>query len=237
MSSQRELEEKLEECTVRLARANQELEQFIHTVSHDLKEPLYTISMYTGLLLDKYEGRLDPEVKQMMGVLTQMSQQSMRMVDALVKYSRVRTKDFMPQACDCEKIVENLSGNFKRAQITRAPLPSLQGDPAQLTLLFQALFENAAQFNKKEKAEIHVSAEKNDGLWLFAVRDNGIGIEKKFLERIFQAFQRLHPQTEYPGAGIGLAISKVVVENHGGKIWAESEPGQGSVFYFTIPQK
>jgi len=152
----------------------------------------------------------------------------------------VGTKARPLKPTDCEDVLKqsltNLEVTIKEsgAKITHEPLPTLMADDLQLVQLFQNLIGNAIKFRSKEPPRIHISAQKKENEWLFCVRDNGLGIDKQYYERIFGMLQRLHPKDEYPGAGIGLAISKRIVHRHNGRIWLESEPGKGSIFYFTI---
>ncbi|MBI2957446.1 MAG: hypothetical protein HYY32_01260, partial [Chloroflexi bacterium] len=166
------------------------------------------------------------------------------LISDLLAYSRVGTRGSPPQPSDCEKSLTQALDNLKAATresgavVSHDPLPTIMADYAQITQLFQNLLGNAIKFRKdKEVARIHVSAQLNAGTWLFSVRDNGIGIAPEMFDRLFQLFQRGHPPSRYQGSGIGLAVCKRIVERHGGKIWAESEMGKGSTFYFTIPVK
>jgi light-regulated signal transduction histidine kinase (bacteriophytochrome) len=163
------------------------------------------------------------------------------LINDLLAYSRVgrRGKEFKGVSCEIvlNQALSNLQNLIEQsgAVVTRSQLPGVKGDDIQLTQLFQNLIGNAIKFSRDRAPRIHVAAEQRGDDWVFFVRDNGIGIEPEYFERIFSIFQRLHDREKYPGTGIGLAICKKVVERHGGKIWVESEPGSGSTFYFTIP--
>ena len=164
-----------------------------------------------------------------------------RLIEDLLIYSRASTRKPAPETLDCEAVftaaVENLQVSIAEtgATVTRGPLPKVVGDPGQFLQLFQNLIGNGIKFHGDRPPVVHVSANKRDHEWLFAVQDNGIGIEEKYSHRLFVVFQRLHNQSEYPGTGIGLALAQKIVERHGGRIWFESVPGLGSTFYFTLP--
>ncbi|MCL4503405.1 MAG: ATP-binding protein, partial [Deltaproteobacteria bacterium] len=158
----------------------------------------------------------------------------------LLAYSRVGTRGKPPTPTDLTEVLKDAEANLHRtigeskAEITHDPLPVVSGDPVQLIQLFQNLLANAIKFRSGEVPRIHISAAARQKDWLVSVKDNGIGISKEYQERIFAIFQRLHGRGEYPGTGIGLAICKKIVERHGGHIWVESAPGQGSTFYFNV---
>jgi light-regulated signal transduction histidine kinase (bacteriophytochrome) len=163
------------------------------------------------------------------------------LINDLLQYSRVGTRGKALAPTDTNQVLDAARANLRMvleetgAEITSDELPTVMGDPVQLSQLFQNLIGNAVKFRKEDvPARIHVGAERRDGEWIFSVEDNGIGIEPEYLERIFVIFQRLHARTEYAGTGIGLAVCKKIVERHGGKIWVESAPGEGSTFYFTL---
>jgi light-regulated signal transduction histidine kinase (bacteriophytochrome) len=165
------------------------------------------------------------------------------LIDDLLAYSRAGARGNAPAPTDCNEALEraltNLSVAIREsgAVITKDPLPTVMGDLTQITQVLQNLLSNAIKFRGARIPEIHVGAERNDGAWLFSVRDNGIGMEATYSERIFRVFQRLHTRREYAGTGIGLAICKKIIEHHGGRVWVTSQPGQGSTFYFTVPER
>ncbi len=224
-----------------LARSNRELEQFAYVASHDLQEPLRMVAAYTQLLAERYRGRLDADADKYIGYAVEGAQRMQTLVQDLLNYSRVGRKGEVPAMVDCNAALDSALLNLQAAihesgaEITHSNLPSLIADRQQLVQLFQNLVGNAIKFRGAEPPRIAVSAEKLEDQWVLAVRDNGIGIAPEHAESIFMIFQRLHTRTEYPGNGIGLAICKKIVEQQGGKIWVESQPGQGSTFKFTLP--
>jgi PAS domain S-box-containing protein len=224
-----------------LKRSNQELEQFAYVASHDLQEPLRAITGYTQLLINEYRDRLDETAQEYAEYIIDGAKRMQQLIQDLLAYSRVGTrgKEFAPT--DCNAVLQQVLNNLQvaiadnQATITADPLPTVNADPNQLVQLLQNLIGNAIKFYRNEPPLVHITAEQQDNHWLFQVRDNGIGIKSQYLERIFEVFKRLHTRREYPGTGIGLAICKKIITRHGGHIWAESEPGLGTTFYFTIP--
>jgi light-regulated signal transduction histidine kinase (bacteriophytochrome) len=234
-------EEALQETMERLRRSNQELEEFAYVASHDLQEPLRAVASFTQLLAENYQGQLDAEADEFIGFIVDGAKRMQRLINDLLAYSRVRTKGVPFEATDFEEVLSQALVNLEaaieenQAVITHDPLPTILADKQQMMQLLQNLIGNAIKFRSAELPCIHVAAECRDNEWVFAVKDNGIGIDPQFQEQIFVIFQRLHDREEYPGTGIGLAICKRVVERHGGRIWVESVPEKGSIFYFTIP--
>ncbi|OGA70257.1 MAG: hypothetical protein A3G81_27010 [Betaproteobacteria bacterium RIFCSPLOWO2_12_FULL_65_14] len=243
ITERKEAEAALREAHEELKRSNSELEQFAYVASHDLQEPLRMVSSYTQLLGRRYGERFDPDAKEFMAYIVDGAARMKQLIEDLLAYSRVGTKgkDFKP--VEVEKALRRAITNLKAAidesgaAVTHDPLPTLHADEVQLAQLFQNLMGNALKFRSASVPRIHVSAADLGDAHEFTVRDNGIGIEPQYFERIFMVFQRLHNKGEYPGTGIGLAICKKVVERHGGQIRVESKPGEGSAFTFTLPKQ
>ncbi|HMJ64508.1 MAG TPA: ATP-binding protein, partial [Candidatus Binatia bacterium] len=251
ITARKQAEHALAEKAQELQRSNTELEQFAYVASHDLQEPLRMIASYTQLLGRRYKGKLDGEADEFISYAVEGATRMQVLINDLLAYSRVGTRGKPFTQTDCNEVFDRMLANLKiaveetSAKITHDHFPRLMADATQLIQLFQNLVGNAIKFRSPERPpEIHVFASlqrtPNSGEpgeeWLFSVRDNGIGIEEKYFERIFILFQRLHTREQYPGTGIGLAVCKKIVERHGGRIWVESTPGKGSTFYFTIPK-
>ncbi|HET7819343.1 MAG TPA: ATP-binding protein, partial [Bacteroidia bacterium] len=223
-----------------LIRSNKELEQFAYAASHDLQEPLRIITSYIQLLEKGYKDKLDDEARIFINFTVDAARRMHVLINDLLAYSRVGflAKEF--EQSDINVVIKMALENLKisivetNAKIKFEALPTINADLSQMTQLFQNIIGNAIKFSKDRVPEIIISAKDNLSHWLFSVSDNGIGIQKEYLDKIFVIFQRLHSIAEYPGTGIGLAICKKIVERHGGKIWAESEIGKGTTFYFTI---
>jgi PAS domain S-box-containing protein len=224
-----------------LARSNDELQQFAYVASHDLQEPLRMITSYLELLQRRYKGQLDDKADRFIDYAVDGAARMQTLINDLLGYSRVgsRGQDFV--RVECEAVLQSVLRNLQvaiaksNATITHDPLPQVNADVTQLTQLFQNLIGNAIKFRREDPLQIQIGAKRTNGKWLFSVRDNGIGIESQYAQRIFVIFQRLHSRTDYPGTGMGLAICKKIVERHGGTLWVESVPGEGSTFYFTLP--
>jgi PAS domain S-box-containing protein len=240
ITDRKRVERALEQSKLELERSNTELERFASIASHDLREPLRAIAGFAGLLAKRYDGELDTEADEYIAYIIDGTMRLQRLIDDLLSYSRVGTrgKDF--EVTDCNTILDTAIANLtiaiveSGASVSFDLLPTLMGDGVQLEQLFQNLISNAIKFRGEEPPCVQIGATRKEGKWEFAVKDNGIGIEPQFADRIFVIFQRLHTQQEYPGTGIGLAICQRIVERHGGQIWFESDPGKGSTFYFTI---
>ena len=231
----------IEERSLQLARTNAELEQFVYSASHDLQEPLRTMTSFLQLLERRNTDWLDQESKQYIQFAIKCSENMRNLVNGLLEYSLVTLKEKTFRNVDCNlvarRILEQLNGSITQsgAVVEILPLPAVYGEPFLLGQLFQNLIGNALKFCKDRSPQVEVGAEKREDEWLFWVKDNGIGIEPRYFSQIFRLFQRLHNRDEYQGAGLGLAVCQKTVELHGGKIWCESELGKGSRFCFTIP--
>ncbi len=242
-AAKRDLEEanvRLQKQALELSRSNAELEQFAYVSSHDLQEPLRMVASYTQLLARRYKGRLDSDADEFIGYAVAGVKRMQGLIQDLLEYSRVANKDeFAP--VDCSEVLNEALGNLRAAiadsgaEVATEPLPTVTGDRRQLVQLFQNLIGNAVKFRNHVAPKVRVAARREGGEWIFSIRDNGIGFEPQFADRIFIIFQRLHSKERYTGTGIGLAICKKIVERHNGRIWAEAEPGQGATFYFAIP--
>lgn len=243
ITEQKKAEAALSAKVDELARSNRELEEFAYVASHDLQEPLRMISSFTQLLSRRYRGNLDAEADEYIGYVVDGANRMQRLINDLLAYSRVGTRGGKFERTDCTaalgKALENLMGAIEEsgAAIVRGPLPTLAADSLQLIQVFQNLVGNAIKFRAERPPEVRVAARKGPGGWVFSVKDNGIGIDPKYFDRIFDIFQRLHGKAEYAGSGIGLAICRRIVERHGGRIWVESAPGEGAAFLFSIPAK
>jgi signal transduction histidine kinase len=240
LDERRWAEYRLAQYASELARSNAELEQFAYVASHDLQEPLRMVASFTQLLAKRYQDKLDQDAKEFINFAVDGATRMQTLINDLLAYSRVgiQGKPFKPTDGEAvlKMAVDNLARSIAQSGviITHEPLPTICGDEVQLIQLFQNLIANAVKFHGQEPPRVHISARRQDGEWVFAVRDNGIGIAPEQQKRIFSIFQRLHHRSEYPGTGIGLAICKKIVERHGGKIWVESEVGRGATFYFTV---
>ena len=226
-----------------LERSNTDLQQFAYAASHDLSEPLRMVSSYVQLLARRYEGKLDSDADEFIHFAVDGVTRMQGLIEGLLMYSRAGTSEYVIGPVECSEVVEASLMMLKArldetgAEIVIDPLPTVQADENQLAQLFQNLIGNAVKFVTGKTPRVQVSAERGQGEWCFSVSDNGIGIDPKHAERIFSVFQRLQGRGEYEGSGVGLAICKRIVERHRGRIWVESQPGEGSTFRFTIPDR
>jgi PAS domain S-box-containing protein len=233
-------EEKLQQKSEELQRSNRELEEFAYVASHDLQEPLHLTAGYVQLLARRYKGELDQEADEFIGYALEGVNRMKNLIADLLAYSRIGTRGKAFAQVPMEETLNNAMAALEpvltktSAIVTNDVLPSVLGDDEQILMLLQNLIDNAIKFHGAERPRIHVGARQLDDRWLFFVRDNGIGIDPQYTERVFVIFQRLHNQEQYPGTGVGLAICRKIVERHGGRIWVDSEPGKGSTFYFTL---
>jgi PAS domain S-box-containing protein len=232
----------VEEYSKKLERSNAELQQFAYVASHDLQEPLRMVMSYLALLNKKYGNELNPQAKEYMSTATEGAERMRQLVNDLLQYSRIDSRggEFVP--VDMNKVAEAVTNDLHvaideaKAEVIVEPLPTVLADETQMKQLLTNLVSNAIKFHDNEPPEIEVRARMRANEFVFAVKDNGIGIDPQYHDNLFKMFQRLHTKDEYPGTGIGLAISKKIVERHGGRIWVESEAGKGSTFYFAIPR-
>jgi PAS domain S-box-containing protein len=242
ITGRKRMEMELQTQKQALERSNAELEQFAYVASHDLQEPLRAVSGCSEILQRRYAGRLDADADELLRHIVDGATRMHRLIQDLLEFSRLdkQQPDLSPTdaGASLQGALANLAAAIREtgATITHAALPTLPADGAQLTQLFQNLVGNAIKYHGPEPPRIHVDVRPAEQAWEFLVRDNGIGIEPQYFERIFSLFQRLHTRTEYPGTGIGLAICRKIVQRHGGRIWVESTPGRGSVFHFTLPK-
>jgi len=243
ITERKRAEQMLKRTAADLARSNRELEEFAYVASHDLREPLRMVTGYMELLRRRCEGRLTADAEEFIAYAVDGATRMQTLIADLLAYSRVGTAGGGSGPTDCRAVLDRILSDLRPsiaeagAAVTWDPLPSVWAEETQLAQLFQNLLANALKFRGDRTPEIHVCARRGDRQWLFSVRDNGIGIDPQFAERIFLIFQRLHTRRQYPGTGIGLAICKKIVERHGGRIWVESQPGQGATFHFTIPDR
>jgi PAS domain S-box-containing protein len=241
ITMQKRAEEAVKIKTQELLRSNAELEQFAYVASHDLQTPLRAISGYLNLLTKRFDGKLDADADRFIHRTHANVLRMQRLINDLLTYSRLTTRAHPFQPTDCDQVVAEVLEMLQPvieesgARVTHGPLPTIPADGGQLFQLFQNLIGNAIKFRDHRPHEVHVGAERADKGWLFSVKDNGIGIDPQYGERIFLIFQRLHTMDQYPGTGIGLAICKKIVERHGGKIWVESKAGEGATFKFLLP--
>ncbi|MDY9923171.1 PAS domain S-box protein [Methanobacterium sp.] len=235
------LEEQVKQRTEELAKSNADLKQFAYVASHDLREPLRMITTFLQLLERRYKSQLDDDAREFIDFAVDGAKRLDKMIIDLLEYSRIANKEMMFSEVDFEEVMDQVNLNLNviiyenNAEITHDYLPkNVMADENQMIILFQNLIGNAIKYRSNEKPKIHISAQKERNFFIFKVKDNGIGMDSKYLERIFTIFQRLHTHNEYEGSGIGLSIAQRIVHQHGGEIWVESEPGKGSTFFFTI---
>jgi PAS domain S-box-containing protein len=224
-----------------LARSNSDLERFAYVASHDLQEPLRMVGSYVQLLAKRYRGRLDADADDFIGFAVEGAQRMHRMIEELLTYSRVNTRGVELSTVSAQVSLDAALASLKLAveeagaTVTGSTLPLVKADPTQLESVFANLVGNAIKFRGIDRPRVQIGARREDGEWIFMVRDNGIGIDPQYFDRIFVLFQRLHGRGEYPGSGMGLAIAKRIVERHRGRMWVESELARGATFYFTLP--
>jgi len=240
ITERRLVEDKLKQLAEELARSNVELEHFASLASHDLKSPVLAIGTLLRLFQRRYTGKLDTDADQFISDARKSTLRMEKLISDILAYARAGAQGKTFEPTDCSAALDISLANLKdavesgKAEIIRDSLPKVMADPIQMVQLFQNLIGNAIKLHGEESPRIHISAKQMEKKWVFSVRDNGIGIPQEHIKKIFEIFQRLNKEKS-PGSGIGLAICKKIVERHGGSIWVESEPGNGSIFYFTIP--
>ncbi|MGE3776420.1 MAG: ATP-binding protein, partial [Pirellulaceae bacterium] len=243
ITAQKRMEDERNRYASELERSNRDLEQFAYVVSHDLRSPLRTITSYCQMLQKQSLERLNEEDREYLSCAIDGAKRMKRLLDDLLEYSRVSTAPRELTEVDMEKVLQAVLSNLAApirdngAVVTHDPLPKIQGNATQLLQLLQNLIDNALKYRQPSAPRIHVGAERLTDAWQFSVRDNGEGIDPRQVDRIFQIFHRLHADARHPGAGIGLSICKRIAEHHGGRIWADSHPGEGSIFRFTIADR
>jgi PAS domain S-box-containing protein len=243
LAERRRAEKALAQKAAELSASNAELNQFFFVSSHHLQEPVRSIVSYLQLLQRRYEGKLGEDADEFISYAVNGAIRMRELINGQIAYAHIGThgRTFMPT--DCSAAVDSVLNGLRpvieehNATVTRDELPSISADSNQILQLFHHLIDNAIKFKGDEPPRVHISARQEDDQWVFTIQDNGLGIAPQYFDRIFEIFQRLHKGEEYPGTGIGLAICKKIIERHGGHIWVESEPGQGSTFYFTIPHR
>jgi PAS domain S-box-containing protein len=243
VTDRKRADEQLRRLADDLARSNRELEHFAYVASHDLQEPLRMVSGYTQLLRRRYAGKLDHDADEFIDFAVDGATRMQALINGLLTYARVGSRALELRELDAGQVLDEVVADLAvaiadtGATVTHDRLPVVLADPLQLRQLFQNLIANGMKFRGNRRPMVHVSAERVRNDWVFSVRDNGIGIEPQYLERIFTIFQRVHASDEYPGTGIGLAVCRRVVERLGGRMWVESQPGEGTRFLFTLPDR
>jgi len=235
-------EKRLNKALDVLSSSNGELQRFAYVCSHDLQEPARVVANFAALMAKKYDGQLDDEAKKYIGFMQEGAERMQLMIKSVLSYSQIENQEGKHTEVDCNQILANVLHDLQAsiinsgAQVHYSELPKLVGDPIHFAQLFQNLIGNALKFHKPGAVpEVTITADRGEGEWVFAVKDNGIGIKEQYLEKIFMIFQRLNRREDYAGTGIGLAICKKVVERYGGRIWVKSAEGVGTTFFFTVP--
>jgi light-regulated signal transduction histidine kinase (bacteriophytochrome) len=235
-----DLQNRIDNRTRELEEMNSELQQFAYVASHDLQEPLRTITSFSQLLASRYRGRLDADADEFIGYIVTASRRMTDLINGLLQLVRLRKTSQPIAAVPFEKLLDEAEISLQAAiresgaRIERGALPSLVVDPIQFSQVLQNLISNAIRYRSSEPPLIRIFARRDRGNWIFSVTDNGCGFDQEFAERIFGLFQRLHGR-EVEGTGMGLSISRKIVERHGGRIWAESKEGAGATFFFSLP--
>jgi len=241
ITERKQIEDALTKKSEELARSNADLALFAYAASHDLQEPLRTITSFVQLLQKRYHGKIDPDADEFIDFIVGGTKRMQQLINDLLTYSRVNTRKGPISPMKIEDVLQKAMQNLRyileevKGTVIYEEMPSIVADEPQMTQLFQNLIGNALKFHGEEAPKVEISAARKGNDWIFSVKDNGIGIDPQYKDRIFEIFQRLHTREEYSGTGIGLAIAKKIVERHGGRIWVDGEPGKGTTFRFTIP--
>jgi light-regulated signal transduction histidine kinase (bacteriophytochrome) len=225
-----------------LRQANEDLQQFAYSASHDLQEPIRNVAVYSEIVAKRYHHQLDADGRQFLGFLTEGGRRLATLIDDLLAYTRAGVVEGGTAAVDSSAALQHALSSLAQAireaeaAVTYDPLPRVHMGASHLQQVFQNLIANALKYRRVDRPQIHISAVDQGAAWRFSVQDNGIGIDPQYKEKIFGVFKRLHRDQKYGGTGIGLAICQRVVERYGGRIWVESSPGQGATFFFTVPE-
>lgn len=243
ITHRKQAEQKLERYAQELARSNRDLEQFAYAASHDLQEPLRLVATYCDLVQRRHGDQLQQEGREFLAYALEGTQRMQQLIDSLLDYSRVGSRAHALEPVDVNQVLRDVQANLELmleengARVTYDKLPTVRADRTQLMQLFQNLISNAIKFRSERPPRVVVQAARQGDVWHFAVIDNGIGVDPRHAEHVFDIFRRLHGRDKYPGTGIGLALCKRIVERHGGSIWLKSQPGKGSAFHFTLSTK
>jgi PAS domain S-box-containing protein len=243
ITARKRAEQKLERYTDELAASNRDLEQFAYAASHDLQEPLRMVASYCQLIQRHHAEQMDDEGREFLTYALEGAHRMQQLIDSLLDYSRIGSRAQTVEMINVNDVLRDVLANLELmleesgGRVTYDKLPTLPADRAQLMQLFQNLISNALKFHSERPPRVVVQAARQGEVWHFAVIDNGIGIDARHLEGVFEIFRRLHSREDYPGTGIGLTLCKRIVERHGGKIWVKSQPGKGSAFHFTLPAR
>jgi signal transduction histidine kinase len=243
VDERRRLQDELTQRAKDLGRSNKELEQYAYVASHDLQEPLRMIASYSHLLNRRYREKLDAKADEFLTYIEHNVRRMEEFIKGLLEYSRVTNSEGTNQVVQLDEVLQDAQASLanaiqkSQAVVTHDPMPTVRCNRLEISQVLQNLLANALKFRGKEPPAVHVGIRKMEREWIVSVKDNGIGIERQYAGRLFEMFYRIHSASEYPGSGIGLAVCKKVVERHGGRIWFESAPGEGTTFYFSLPSR
>jgi two-component system sensor kinase len=240
----RHLEDLVAERTAELSATNKELESFSYTISHDLRAPLRAIDGFSGILLEEYQDRIDSEGKRFLKIIRRNTQNMGQLIDDLLAFSRTGRQEIVKSRISLEKLARSVAEEIetsiagREVHIDIGKLPDAYGDHSMLRQVFINLISNSVKFTRlRETANIEINSMTQGDEIVYFIKDNGAGFDMKYTDKLFGVFQRLHRADEFEGTGVGLAIVQRVIHRHGGRVWAESTPGEGTTFYFTLPVK